>query len=88
MTWYVAFHLFRPIKHSRAASMVFTRTGVFKEMGVAQMQDPLYREGRIMGLNTAGYTLYYRSGIDRPRARILAGNMNIWSYRDSLTGIL
>jgi len=31
-----------------------------------------------MGLNMPGYTLYCRSGIDRPRACILAGNMSIW----------
>jgi hypothetical protein len=30
-----------------------------------------------MGLNLPGYTLYCRSGTDRPRACILARNMNI-----------
>jgi hypothetical protein len=58
--------------------MVFTRTEVFKEIGVAQIEESLYREGRIMGLNMPGYTLYCRSGIDRPTACILARNVNIW----------
>jgi hypothetical protein len=31
-----------------------------------------------MGLNMPGCTLYCRSRIDRPRACILARNMNIW----------
>jgi hypothetical protein len=31
-----------------------------------------------MGLNIPGYTLFCMSGIDRPRACILANNMNIW----------
>jgi len=42
------------------------------------MQELWYGEGPIKGLNMADYTLYYRSGIDRPRACILARNMNIW----------
>jgi hypothetical protein len=58
--------------------MVFTRTGVFKPIGVAQIQESWYHEGRIMGINMQVYTLYCRRGIDRPTACILARNMNIW----------
>jgi len=42
------------------------------------IQEPWYHEGHIMGLNIPGYTLLCLSGIDRPRACILAKNMNIW----------
>jgi len=42
------------------------------------IQEPWYRDGHVMGLNIPGYTLFCLSGIDRPRACILAKNMNIW----------
>jgi hypothetical protein len=50
------------------------------------IQEPWYREGRIMGLNIPGCILFCASGTDRPRACILARDMNIWMLRDSLVG--
>jgi hypothetical protein len=54
------------------------------------IQEPWYREGRIMGLNISGYIMFSGSGIDRPRAYTSARNMNIWmlpefSSRDLVT---
>ena len=74
------------LQHSIAASRVLSRTLAVKGIDMALIQELWYREGHIMGLNIAGYTLFCMSGIDRPRACILAKNMNVWmlpgfSYR-------
>ena len=45
---------------------------------MALIQEPWVRKGCVMGLNIPRYTLFCRGGIDRPRACILARNMNIW----------
>ena len=45
---------------------------------MALIQEPWYREDCIRGLNIPGHTLYSEGGKDRPRACILARNMNIW----------
>jgi len=57
---------------------------------MAPIQEPWYREGRIMGLDISGYTLFWGRGIDRPRAYVSARNMNMWmlpgfSSRDLVT---
>jgi hypothetical protein len=49
---------------------------------MALIQEPWYREGCIRGLNIPGYTLYPTGGKDRPRACILARNMNLWVLPD------
>jgi hypothetical protein len=75
------------IQHSIAASSVLSRTVAVKEINMTLIQKPFIREGRIMGLNIPGYTLFYGSGTDRPRTMILAKNRNIrmlpgFSFRD------
>ena len=80
------------LQHSIAASSIFTRTVGCKGIDMALIQEPWYRDGCVSGLNTPGYTLYSAGGKDRPRACILARNMNIWvlpglSCRD-LVGVL
>jgi hypothetical protein len=66
------------LQHSIAASQVLTITVVVEGTYMALIQELWYREVHIMGLNTAGYTLFYSSGIDRPTACTLARNMNTW----------
>jgi len=62
-------------------------------MDTAMIQEPWYTEGRVIGLNIPEYILFCFSGIDRPKACILATNMNIWrlagfSSRDLLAVLL
>jgi hypothetical protein len=45
---------------------------------MALIQELWYREACIRGLNIPGYTLYSAGGKERPRACILARDMNIW----------
>jgi len=66
------------LQHSTAASGILTRTVGAKGIDMAQIQKPWYREDCIRGLKFPGYTLYSAGGKDRPRACILARNMNIW----------
>jgi hypothetical protein len=56
------------LQHSISASRVITRTVSIKEINMALIQEPWYREGSIRGLNIPGYTLFSASGTDRPRA--------------------
>jgi len=66
------------LQHSITASGVFTRTVGIKGIDMALVQEPWYREECIRGLNIPGYTLYSAGGKERPRACILARNMNAW----------
>jgi hypothetical protein len=66
------------LQHSIAASRILTRTVAVKGIDLALIQEPWVREGRIMGLNIQGYTLFCASGTDRSRACIIARYMNIW----------
>jgi hypothetical protein len=66
------------LQHSIAASGIFTRTVGVKGVDVAPIQEPWYRDGSVSGLSIPGYTLYSAGGKDRPRACILARNMDIW----------
>jgi len=66
------------MQHSTTASRILTRTVSVKGIDRALIQEPWYREDRILGLNTPGYTLYSAGGTDRPRACIIARNMTIW----------
>jgi len=66
------------LQHSIAASGVFARTVGVKGIDMALVQEPWYREDCIRGLNVPGYTLYSAGGKERPRACILARNMNAW----------
>jgi hypothetical protein len=45
---------------------------------MALIQEPWYRKDCIRGLNIPEYTLYSAGGTDRPRACILARNINKW----------
>jgi hypothetical protein len=45
---------------------------------MALIQEPWYCEGLIRGLNIPGYTLFFASGIDRPRACIPMRNETAW----------
>jgi hypothetical protein len=79
------------LQHSIAASRVLSRTVAVKGIDMALVQEPWVCEGRIMGLNTPGYNLFYGSRTHRPRTRILAENRNIWmlpgfSFRDLVAG--
>jgi len=66
----------QPTLRSIAASKVYNRTVVVNGIDTAMIQEPWYTEG----LNIPGYSyvLFCLSGIYRPRACILARNMNIW----------
>jgi hypothetical protein len=66
------------LQHSIAASRVLTRTLGVKGIDMALIQEPWYREGRIIRLNIPGYPLFSAGGIYRPRACILASNINTW----------
>ena len=66
------------LQHSITASRVFSRTAAVKGIDMALIREPWVCEGCVMGLNIPGYTLICGGGIDRPRACILARNMNIW----------
>ena len=61
-----------------AASGILTRTVGVKRMDIASMQEPWYHENRIRGLNIPGYALYSARGNEKPRASILARNLNAW----------
>ena len=65
------------LHHSIAASGILTRTVGVKVIDMALMQEPWYRED-CGGLNIPGYTLYSAGGKYRPRACILARDMDIW----------
>jgi hypothetical protein len=43
--------------HSIAASSILTRTVGIKEIDMALIQEPWYRNGCVSGLNIPGYTL-------------------------------
>jgi len=66
------------LQHSIAASGILTRTVGVAGVDMALIQEPWYRDGCVGGLGIPGYTLYTQRGKDRPRACILARNMNIW----------
>jgi hypothetical protein len=66
------------LQHSIAAFRVLSRTIAVNGIDMALIQEPYVREGRIMGLNIPGYTLFCGSETDRPRTCILAKNRNIW----------
>jgi len=65
-------------QHSIAASGILTRTVGVKGIDMALVQEPWYREDCIRGLNIPGYILYSVGGKERPRACILARNVNAW----------
>ena len=52
------------LQHGIAASRVLTRTVAVKRIDMTLIQDPWYREGRIISLNIPGYTLFCVSGIE------------------------
>jgi hypothetical protein len=66
------------LQHSTAASVILSRTVGVKGIDLALIQEPWYRDGCVSGLNIPGYTLYSVGGKERPRACILARNMNVW----------
>ena len=70
------------LQHSIAASAILTRTVSVEGVDVALVQEPWYCEGCIRGLTVPGYTLYSAGGKERPRACILARNMNAWVLPD------
>jgi hypothetical protein len=49
-----------------------------KGIDMALIQEPWYREDRVMGLNIPEYTLFHASVMDRPRACILTRNETAW----------
>jgi hypothetical protein len=59
------------LQHSIAASKILSRAVSIKGTDMALIQELWYREGRIRGLNIAGYILFSMGGIERPRACIL-----------------
>jgi hypothetical protein len=65
------------LQHSIAVSGILPRTVGGKGIDMALIQEPWYREACIRGLNIPGYTLYSEGGKERPRACVLARNMNI-----------
>jgi len=65
------------MQHSIAASRIVTRTVSIKGIDMALIQEPWYCKDCMRGLNIPGYTMYTAGGMDRPRACILARNMNI-----------
>ena len=66
------------LQHSIAASGALTRTVGSKGIDIALVQEQWYREDCIRGLNIPRYTLYSAGKKERPRACILARNMNAW----------
>jgi len=66
------------LQHSITASSILTRTVGVKGIDLALIQEPWYRDGCVGGLNIPVYTLYSVRGKDRPRARVLGRDMNIW----------
>jgi hypothetical protein len=66
------------LQHSTAASRVLSRTLSVKGIDVALIQEPWYCKGCIRDLNIPGYTLFFTSGTDRPRACILTRNETAW----------
>jgi len=66
------------LKHSIAASGILTRTVGVTGVDMVLIQEPWYHDGCVSGLGIPGYTLYTLRGKERPRACILARNMNIW----------
>jgi hypothetical protein len=70
------------LQRSLAASVILTRVIEVKGIDLAQIQEPSYRGACISGLNIPGYNLYSVRGKDRPRARILGRDMDIWELPD------
>jgi len=66
------------LQHSIAASGILTKTVGAKGIDMELMQEPWYRKDRIGGLNIPGYTLYSARGKKRPRACIVARNLDAW----------
>jgi hypothetical protein len=66
------------LQHSIAASRVLSRRVSAKGIDMALTQEPWFREGRIRGLNIAGYILFSAAGTDRLRACILTRNGTAW----------
>jgi hypothetical protein len=66
------------LQHSISASRFLSRAVSVKGIGMALMQEPWYRKGHIRGLNIPGYTLFFTSGADKPRACILTRNESAW----------
>ena len=66
------------LQHSIADSGFLTRTVGNKGIDMALVQKQWYCEDCIRGLNIPGYTLYSAGRKKRPRACILAWNMNAW----------
>jgi hypothetical protein len=66
------------LQHSIAASRITSRMVMVTGIDMALIQEPWYRKGRIIGLNTPGYTLFHASGTNRPRACILTMNETAW----------
>jgi len=54
------------LQHSIVAPGVLTRKVGVKEINMALVQEPWYREDCIRGLNIPGYTLYSAGGKERP----------------------
>jgi hypothetical protein len=66
------------LQHSIAATGILTRTVGVNGIDMAMIQEPWYRNDCVRSLNIPGYTLYSSGEKGRPRACILARNMNIW----------
>jgi hypothetical protein len=66
------------LQHSIAASRISSRTVMVKGIDMALIQEPWYRESRVMGLNNSRICPFYGSGTDRPRACILTRNETAW----------
>jgi len=66
------------VQHSIAVSGFVTRTVGVKGIDMALIHEPWYREDCVRGLNIPGYTLCSAGRKDRPRACILARDMDIW----------
>jgi len=76
------------LQHSIAASGALTRTVGSKGIDIALVQEQWYREDCIRGLNIPRYTLYSAGRKERPRACILARNMNAWGLLGFSSGDL
>jgi hypothetical protein len=59
-------------------SEILTRIVSAKGIDMVLIQEPWYHGNCIRGLSVPGYTLYSAGGTDKPRACILARNMDIW----------
>jgi hypothetical protein len=65
-------------QHSIATSRIITRTVSVKGIDMALILEPWYHEVCTGCMYITGYTLYSAGGEDRPRACILARNVNTW----------